>query len=303
MTGYESYIFLLCLLVFVALTAIFTAMTVELSSASVRLIRSGTEDKKIEKNYQKSLRRKKSKNKVSKWITGIISGILIWLFAFSVYVNVAENKFTKSVPVFRVVKTESMSKRNKENKYLYEHNLTNQFSAFDLIITHKIPAEKDLKLYDVVVYEIDGILLVHRIVGIEEPNEKHPSERYFLLQGDAVGAPDRFPVLYKQMKGIYRGQKLPFVGSFVLFLQSPAGYMCMALIILVNVALPIMERKIDKEEQKRLAFLLRCKKEAQKQANKQVVENKPPLILPPIVLYPVYYYPVPNKDFFRGTKP
>ena len=71
MTGYESYIFLLCLLVFVALTAIFTAMTVELSSASVRLIRSGTEDKKIEKNYQKSLRRKKSKNKVSKWIKTI----------------------------------------------------------------------------------------------------------------------------------------------------------------------------------------------------------------------------------------
>lgn len=302
MTGYESYIFLLCLLVFVALTSILAAMTAELSCASIHLIRSGAEDEKIEKNYKKSLCRKKTKSKLSKWITGIISGIAICLFAFSVYVNVMENKFTKSVPVFRVVKTESMSNRNKENKYLYEHNLTNQFSAFDLIITHKIPAEKDLELYDVVVYEIDDILLVHRIVGIEEPNEKHPSERYFLLQGDAVGAPDRFPVLYKQMKGIYRGQKLPFVGSFVLFLQSPAGYMCMALIIFANVALPIMEKRIDKEEQKRLTFLLRCKKDVKKQENKQVLGNNPPLILPPIVFYPEYY-PIPNKDFFRGKKP
>ena len=76
-----------------------------------------------------------------------------------------------------------------------------------------LPKEEDLKLYDIVVYKQDDIYVVHRIVGIEEPNEKHPNERYFLLQGDAVDSPDRFPVKYSQMQGIYTDEKIPFVGS------------------------------------------------------------------------------------------
>jgi hypothetical protein len=111
----------------------------------------------------------------------------------------------------------------------------------------------DLKLYDVVLYEVDGILLSHRIVGIEEPNEKHPDQRYFLLQGDAVESPDRFPVKYEQIKGIWRGEKIPFIGSFVLFMQSPAGWLCVLLVIVSMIATPRMEKKIKDEMVIRLA--------------------------------------------------
>lgn len=297
MTGYERYIFLLCLLVFVSLTTIFTAMTIELNRLSIRAIRNGSEDKKLEKNYQKSRLVKKNKKTYLKWITGIVSGLFLVLFGFAIYTNVTENTLTEKIPVFRIVKTNSMSKQNPENTYLFENNLHNQFSAFDIILTHKMPAEMDLRLYDIIVYQIDDVLLVHRIVGIEEPNKNHPFQRYFLLQGDAVGAPDRFPVLYEQMKGIYYGERLPFVGSFILFLQSPAGYMCMALILLVNIVQPLMGRKIEKETQKRMAILLRLK-------NGKIVEQaskRLPFSIPLIVLYPIPYSKQ-IEDYSEGKK-
>ena len=150
--------------------------------------------------------------------------------------------------------------------------------TFDLIVTHALPAEDELKLYDIVVYEVDGMLLVHRIVGIEEPNADHPEEYYFLLQGDNVERPDRFPVRYSQMKAIYRGQRVPFIGSFVSFLQSPAGWLCILLMIFAIVATPMLESKIEKEKAARLQRISR-KKTAEKQS----------LPTPMPVFQPVYY--------------
>ena len=123
-------------------------------------------------------------------------------------------------------------------------------------------AKKNLSDYDNVVYvhnnfrnidevldelsidKVDGILIVHRIVGIEEPNAAHPNERYFLLQGDAVGSADRFPVRYSQIKGIYKGEKIPFIGSFILFIQSFTGWLCIALVFFALIITPIVEKKL-----------------------------------------------------------
>jgi hypothetical protein len=99
-------------------------------------------------------------------------------------------------------------------------------------------------------------LVIHRIVGIEEPNSKHPDERWFLLQGDAVPGRDRFPVLYEQMRAIYRGERLPFVGSFVAFMRSPAGYFCILLILFGAITVPYLEKKLYKERRKRLQWLM-----------------------------------------------
>ena len=96
---------------------------------------------------------------------------------------------------------------------------------------------------------------MHRIVGIEEPNTYHPNEKYFLMQGDAVGSPDRFPVLYSQMKGIYKGEKIPFIGSFILFMQSPAGWLCLLLIVGAMICTPILEKKLLNARKERFLLL------------------------------------------------
>ena len=128
---------------------------------------------------------------------------------------------------------------------------------FDVVVLHELPAEEDLKLYDIVVYEhISGALLIHRIIGIEEPNESHPNERHFLLQGDAVHYPDTFPVRYSQMRSIYKGERIPNVGSFVYFMQSPAGIICLILIMVSFILMPIADRFILKLEFKRVAFMV-----------------------------------------------
>jgi hypothetical protein len=127
--------------------------------------------------------------------------------------------------------------------------------VYDLLFTYKAPAEEELELYDIVVYEVDGNMVLHRIIGIEEPNEYHPDKRYFLCQGDALERADRFPVRYSQIHGIYRGERIPFVGSFLLFMQSPAGWLCVLLVLFVMIATPIIEKKILAEQKKRLSAL------------------------------------------------
>ena len=148
-----------------------------------------------------------------------------------------------------------MASKFQNNTYLFEHGLNDQVEVYDLLLTYGIPPEDELALYDIVIYEIDGKMVLHRIIGIEEPNEAHPNARHFLLQGDALERPDRFPVLYEQMRGIYRGERIAFVGSFILFMQSPAGWLCILLVIFALVSTPILEKKIRAEENKRLVYM------------------------------------------------
>lgn len=256
MSKFEIYSLILCIIVFIMLVGVFSYLLTFIVKLGLKHIRAGLDDEDILKEFNSDCTVKQSR--FSKVFNGIVNFTLCLvigaIFLSSFYIACTQNVYTENVPTYRVVLTSSMENKNEENEYLFENNLNNQLSAFDLITTYKIPKEEDLKLYDIVVYEVDGVLIVHRIVGIEEPNQYHPNERHFLLQGDAVGSPDRFPVLYSQMKGIYKGQKIPFVGSFILFMQSPAGWICLFLIIVAIIVTPILEKKLLNERKKR--FLL-----------------------------------------------
>lgn len=281
MTPSEIYAFIICMIVYVALTALFTTLIIYLLRLILRLIRNGVEDEKIFAEYKKSLKKKKKKNILEAVFTVFVFALMFCVFGFSVYTQYTADNVTGKIPACRVVLSGSMSKKYEKNKYLFENELNDQFNQFDLIVTRELPAEKDLKLYDIVVYEVDDSLVIHRIVGIEEPNEKHPNERYFRLQGDNVHVADKFPVKYSQMKAIYKGERLPHVGSFIAFLQSPAGYMCFILIFLGVILIPMMEKKIEKEKRKRLAVFL------QKATNAKKDETQPYSLVYGVVAVPV----------------
>lgn len=259
MTDYEIYVFFLCLIVFVLLTTLSVVCLWVITRLSLRLIWCGLEDENILKEHEKKQKHKK-RIKYAKIADMLFSGAVCLFFvvmlAGSLIIRGTENTCCGKIPTYRVVLTGSMAEKNEKNLYLWENGLNNQIQTFDLIRTEQLPGEMELKLYDIVVYEVDNMLLVHRIVGIEEPDEKHPDCRYFLLQGDAVEAPDRFPVLYGQMRGIYRGEHTPFIGSFILFMQSPAGWLCVLLIVAATIATPILDGVLTKARDKRLALLL-----------------------------------------------
>ena len=255
MTEFEIYVFILCFIVFSLLTAMFTYLIYSITKMEIELIRYGHRDEAIIKEKELN----KNPSQVLLWFNRVISLllclVLVTVFFFAIYIRATEDRPANGIPSIKVVKSESMAKKHLENKYLFENGLDNQFQMFDVIVCRHLPLEEELELYDVVVYKKDDMYIIHRIVGIEEPNEEHPNERHFLLQGDAVEQPDVFPVLYSQMQGIYEGTRIPFVGSFVLFLQSPAGWLCIILIIFAMIVTPIVDKLIEKEKKRRLGLL------------------------------------------------
>lgn len=255
MTSYEIYVFILCFIVFSLLTMMFTYFITTITKMELVLISHGHRDEEI----KKELNKKKNENRVVLWISRIVSLLLclvfVTAFTFAVYIRTTEERPANGIPSIKVVKSDSMAEKNSGNKYLFENDLNDQFQMFDIVVCRHLPAENELELYDIVVYKQDDMYVIHRIVGIEEPNETHPNERYFLLQGDAVDHKDKFPVLYSQMQGIYEGARIPFVGSFILFLQSPAGWLCVLLIIFSMIVTPVVEKKIKTATDKRaMAF-------------------------------------------------
>lgn len=244
MTDFEIYVFVLCLIVFLLLTSLLWAMLVVLLKQGYKLIKYGHEDERIKIEYEKESKSKLRSKIGCMTLTIIMMALILASCCFSMYVQFSDDRVTGDVPVPKVVLSDSMSKKHKNNTYLEENGLDDQFQRFDLILTHKLPGEFELELYDIVIYEYEDILIVHRIIGIEEPNASHPEHRHFLLRGDASKFSDEFPVLYEQMQAIYRGERIPFVGSFFTFMQSPAGYLCAFLIIFAMIATPIVEKKL-----------------------------------------------------------
>ena len=253
MTGYEIYIFVLCLVVFVALTAFFATMITCMVRMNIKLIRGGLADGEIKKQREKETKKTAVFRALEKIISVTFLVIAITVFFFSLDVKINEKKPVER-NVIKVVKSPSMSKKDEFNKYLVENNLNDQIQMFDLIRVSPLPKKSELKLYDIVVYEVDGQMVVHRIVDIKEPDEKN-SERQFLLRGDANRHSDKFPVLYSQMRGIYTGNKVAYIGSFVIFMNSPAGWLCILLVVVVCIAYPFIDKKLKKEIDLRFAVM------------------------------------------------
>jgi len=262
MNSFELYVFFLCMIVLVSLTAMFSFFVYKTTTQRLALTEHGLLDEKIRRYLTKIQNKKVTKwGKLCHFIERFLSITVCLVFCVVLIVvlisSCVGNTRVKTLPAIKVVASTSMAEKYENNKYLFENNLDNQLQLFDVIMLHELPPEEELKQYDVVVYEhISGSLLIHRIVGIEPPNEEHPDEYHFLLQGDAVHYPDTFPVRYSQMKSIWLGERIPNVGSFVYFMQSPAGMICLLLIVLGMISMPIVDKRVDREEYNRARLMV-----------------------------------------------
>ena len=251
---YDAYVFFLCLIVFTIMTAAFCYLIAEIVRLTIKCIRGGMLDEKIIKEHFKP---KKAEwlNITNKIISIVITVLLLIGLIFSMYLHVSEDTYSNKFGMLKVVSSTSMEKKHKKNTYLDKNNLDNQISMFDLVVVRPAPDEYDLELYDIIVYEYDDIQVIHRIVRIEEPNSKHPDQRWFITQGDAVSSTDREPVTYDQIKAIYENEKIPFVGSFVFFMRSPGGWLCVLLMLFAIIVIPIVEKILSKAIEERLRLL------------------------------------------------
>jgi len=214
------------------------------------LVRSGARDEAIKKTVQNQ---KKFSYKFLKTISTIIESlfslVLLALIAASLYTTYLNNDIQLFDFDIKVVATDSMAEANPRNEYLAENNLTNQFSANDIIFFSKLPAESDLKLYDIVSYfdETNDRLIVHRIIDIIETSEGNQ----FVLRGDANRTSDSRTILYSDLRAIYNGQKIEGLGLVVKFIQSPFALIAMAVMVYVLIIDSIFQKKLKQLDKSR----------------------------------------------------
>lgn len=88
----------------------------------------------------------------------------------------------------------------------------------DLIFVGKAKAD-ELQVGDVITFMDGDAAVTHRIMGISTDED---GKLLFTTKGDANNAEDLRPVSEDNLVGIYRS-RIPKVGDFALFLQTPMG--------------------------------------------------------------------------------
>jgi len=115
-----------------------------------------------------------------------------------------------------------------------------KLSVGDLIVVKEV---EDYKENDIVVYQDGNMLVVHRIVEI--------NEEMMITKGDANNTND-FPVSVDAIKGIVVFS-IPFVGTIINLIKTPIGTICIIALAILFVELPrVNENKKNEEERQKI---------------------------------------------------
>lgn len=248
-------------------TVVFTILFVSYRKFAVAEIDSGKRDiELIElffRNRKKSVIRRKKILQVVKFISyTLLMAFITVCLVFTAFVRFSENLpfGTKS---FMVVATDSMSYKygneSDGNSYLFTHNLDNQFPANCIIIIEKVE-ESDLKLYDVIAYKHpSGVTYIHRITRIDVAED---GSKTYRTRGDTNKDDDQIASIYTgsltydEIIGKYTNVYIPFLGAFVLFLQSYAGIVTVVALIFCLIMFDKNVGNISDAQDKRTNYLV-----------------------------------------------
>lgn len=180
----------------------------------------------------------------------LVVAIIVPLLVFALY-----SKFTTGIVMIgdkgtMVVASGSMSRKNEANPYLAD--LNDQFDTYDVIVVEKVDSDSELGLYDVIAYRNDeGINVIHRIVDI---SSSEGGVRY-VTRGDSNNADDKYKPVLDDVIGKYTQKKVPFIGIFVIFLQSYSGILTLLAIIYCLIMIEVLGNKIFNAQYDRLEYL------------------------------------------------
>ena len=122
----------------------------------------------------------------------------------------------------------------------------------DLILVGKTEAE-ELEVGDVIAFMEGKVVVTHRIIEVQTGENGEPE---FITKGDANNAQDQRPVTANNLVGIYKA-RIPKVGDFALFLQTPMGMVLfIGLPLLAFIVYDIIRRQqYARKESKKTAEL------------------------------------------------
>ena len=155
MTGFDLYVLIVCLAAFFSTLGVLSAMLYIIVRQDVKLIECGASDDKVLIEYLKNIDKREHPRStaVTRIVAGLATVVVLAIFTITCVLRFSDPLVKGSLPVPRVVASDSMSYQRESNTYLKENNLNDQFGTFDLIFTRELPGEFELELYDIVVYD------------------------------------------------------------------------------------------------------------------------------------------------------
>ncbi len=236
--------------------ALFTILYNTYANSQINEIKSGKRDIEIidEVIYERQTKiiNKRKRNKIIKTISYYLALLIIVpLFVLALISKINNDVLMINNRSIMVVASNSMSEINKQNNYLKENNLLNQFSKYDIIVLKKVNSIEDIKLYDIVCYKNEeNINIIHRVIDI-----KYEDETKLVMRGDANNANDKFTPTISDIVGVYTEQKIKGFGIIIMFLQSYAGIITICSLIYCIMMIDKSTQKIYEVQNERIKQL------------------------------------------------
>lgn len=246
-------------------TVVFTVLFVNYRKFAVAEVASGKRDiELIELYFHEKKRsvivRKKALKIVKAVIYTLLMAFITVCLVFTIFV-----RFSNDLPLgtksLMVVASGSMSRKNELNDYLFTNNLNDQFPTYSIIVIEKTDASK-LKQYDVIAYKHpSGKTYIHRIRSIETHEDGTITYR---TRGDAVASDDQTATNYNvvvtpsDVVGRYTGTYIPYLGSFVQFMQSAAGIVTVVALVFCLFMFDRNTQSIADSQEKRTEYLIKA---------------------------------------------
>ena len=177
---------------------------------------------------------------------GILYAVLVVIFGFALGFRLGGEQLFFGNTTLMTIQTGSMETINKENKYIFENNLTDQIEQFSLIGIDKV-AQEDIELYDILAYQSEsGDIIVHRVTRIYTSSDTNIT--YYTLKGDAntSSSAEELTLTYDKVIGRYNGFQNYGLGVTLTYLQSNIGLVAIAAAAIFLITYNVTESLIDK---------------------------------------------------------
>lgn len=252
-------------------TAVFTILFINYRKFAVSEVESGKRDIELIELYFHGKKKSVIRGRKFLQILKTVLYTLLMAFITVCLVFTAFVRFSDKLPFgtksLMVVATDSMSEANPLNEYLYNESLKSrypslsyQFPALCIIVIEKVDPQ-ELNQYDVIAYDhhASGETIIHRIRMIERDENgniksfRTRSDKYTNddQSGTEVTVPD-------DVIGRYTGIYVPFLGAFVMFLQSLAGVVTVIALIFCLIMFDKNSNLISVAQNDRTEYLVKA---------------------------------------------
>ena len=158
----------------------------------------------------------------------IIIVFLFGVFSVGLTYRVNNDNLFINDTTYLTILTGSMETKNEKNDYLEKYDLNNQITQYSLVGITKVEDLNEIKLWDIIAYEHEGNIILHRVIDIYTDDED-PSIICFKLRGDANSASLSYEekICKNDIVGKYNGFQNYGLGVFLTYIKSEIGFIAL----------------------------------------------------------------------------